>query len=174
MLNPDRWRFCTHQPQKSRGAGRTSSSWWGGGLILTCVGADVALEQPGPGEGFAAEAALAGQGVGSDVHLQGAQAGVCPGAVPAAEASPVQPPMQGQVEGLDVLQGGARAVGARRDGGSLGIRGQQEGEAGEKAAAVLQAGRSRGHGGLAVARGEQPPAVTQAVELCGNGETVKG
>lgn len=45
-------------------------------LCLTCVGADVASEQPGPGEGLAAGGAHAGQRVRADVHLQGSQAGV--------------------------------------------------------------------------------------------------
>lgn len=137
-----------------------------GGPVLTCVGADVAPEQPGPGEGFAAEAAEAGQGVGADVHLQGAQAGVRPGAVLAAEA----PPPRGQVEGLGVLQGGAWAAGAHQDGGNLGVGGQREGEAGEEAAVVLQAGGSRECRGLVAAGGEQPPTVTQADELCGSRE----
>lgn len=37
------------------------------------VGADVALQQPGPRERLAAHRALAGQRVGANVHLEGAQ-----------------------------------------------------------------------------------------------------
>lgn len=44
--------------------------------LLTSVGADVALQQPGPGEGLSAGRANAGQRVASDVHLQRAQAQV--------------------------------------------------------------------------------------------------
>jgi len=40
--------------------------------FLAGVGAEVALQQPGPGEGLAALVALAGQRVGADVHLEGA------------------------------------------------------------------------------------------------------
>lgn len=44
--------------------------------LLTRVGADVSLEQPGAGEGLATQLALTGQGVCADVHLQGPQARV--------------------------------------------------------------------------------------------------
>ena len=40
--------------------------------FLPRVRPEVTLEQPGPGEGLAALLALAGQGVGPDVHLEGA------------------------------------------------------------------------------------------------------
>ena len=39
--------------------------------LLPCVGPDVTLEQPGPGEGLATEGALAARGVGPHVHVQG-------------------------------------------------------------------------------------------------------
>lgn len=47
-----------------------------GERLLTSVGADVALEQPGPGEGLSAGRADTRQRVASDVHLQSAQAEV--------------------------------------------------------------------------------------------------
>ena len=40
------------------------------------MGPDVALEQPGPGEGLPAGATDAGQRVAPNVHLEGAQADV--------------------------------------------------------------------------------------------------
>lgn len=52
------------------------------------MGADVALEQPGPGEGLAAYLADAGQCVGADVHLEGTQAGILLVTVPAGEGGP--------------------------------------------------------------------------------------
>lgn len=55
---------------------------------LTRVGADVALQQPGPGEGLSAGRADARQRVASDVHLQGAQAEVLLVAVFAVEGLP--------------------------------------------------------------------------------------
>ena len=39
--------------------------------LLTSVGPDVTLEQPGAGEGLAAHVTLARQRVGADVHLGG-------------------------------------------------------------------------------------------------------
>lgn len=53
-------------------------SWAVGALerLLSSVGADVSLEQPGSREGLAANGALAGQSVGADVHLQGSNGGV--------------------------------------------------------------------------------------------------
>lgn len=45
-------------------------------LAPTRVGPEVALQQPGPGEGLAADGAEAGQRVCPDVHLEGAQAAV--------------------------------------------------------------------------------------------------
>lgn len=67
----------------------------------TCVGAHVALQQPGPGEGLAADGAGAGQRVGAQVHLEGAQAAVLLVAVSAGEAAAcprlaVQLPVPGQ------------------------------------------------------------------------------
>lgn len=56
--------------------------------LLTSVGADVALQQPGPGEGLSAGRANAGQRVASDVHLQRAQAQVLLVAVFAVEGLP--------------------------------------------------------------------------------------
>lgn len=44
--------------------------------FLARVRPDVALQKPRPGEGFAAQKALARQRVRSDVHLQGAQGDV--------------------------------------------------------------------------------------------------
>jgi len=44
--------------------------------LLSCVGPDVALEQPGAGEGLATEGALAARGVGPHVHVQGGRAAV--------------------------------------------------------------------------------------------------
>lgn len=52
------------------------------------MGADVALEQPGPGEGLAAHLTDAGQRVGTDMHLEGTQAGILLVTVPAGEGSP--------------------------------------------------------------------------------------
>lgn len=54
----------------------------------TCMGADVALEQPGPGEGLTAHLTDAGQRVGADVHLEGTQAGILLVTVPAGEGAP--------------------------------------------------------------------------------------
>lgn len=54
----------------------------------TCMGADVALEQPGPGEGLAAYLTDAGQCVGADMHLEGTQAGILLVTVPAGEGAP--------------------------------------------------------------------------------------
>lgn len=53
--------------------------------LLTRVRPDVALEEPWPGEGLPAEEALAGERVGPDVHLEGAQGDVDLLAVLAAE-----------------------------------------------------------------------------------------
>ena len=44
--------------------------------LLSRVGPDVALEQPGAGEGLATEGALAARGVGPHVHVQGGGAAV--------------------------------------------------------------------------------------------------
>ena len=52
----------------SEGAGALSA----GERFLPGVGAEMSLEQPGPGERLAAVLTLAGQSVGPDVHLQGA------------------------------------------------------------------------------------------------------
>lgn len=62
----------------------------GGGLssIVTSVCADVALQQPGPGEGLAAHLADTGQRVAPDVHLESPQAHVLLLAVLAAEGFP--------------------------------------------------------------------------------------
>lgn len=54
----------------------------------TCMGADVALEQPGPGEGLATHLTDAGQRVGADMHLEGTQAGILLVTVPAGEGAP--------------------------------------------------------------------------------------
>lgn len=56
-----------------------------GGVGLTGVGPDVALQQPGPGEGLPAGATDAGQRVAPDVHLEGTQADVLLVAVFAVE-----------------------------------------------------------------------------------------
>lgn len=53
--------------------------------LLAGVRADVALQQPGAGEGLAADVALAGQRVRANVHLEGAQRHVHLVAVLAAE-----------------------------------------------------------------------------------------
>lgn len=53
--------------------------------LLAGVGADVALEQPGPAEGLAAYFALAGQRVGAHVHLERAHRLVLLAAVLAAK-----------------------------------------------------------------------------------------
>lgn len=55
---------------------------------LTCVCANVAAQQPWPGESLSTGGAHTGQGVGADVHLQGPQAGVLFGAVFAEERWP--------------------------------------------------------------------------------------
>ena len=52
----------------SEGAGTFSA----GEGFLSCVSAEMSLQQPGPGERLAAVLALAGQSVGPDVHLEGA------------------------------------------------------------------------------------------------------
>ena len=52
----------------SEGAGALSA----GERFLPGVGAEMSLEQPGPGERLAAVLTLAGQSVGPDVHLEGA------------------------------------------------------------------------------------------------------
>ena len=52
----------------SEGAGTLSA----GEGFLSCVSAEMSLQQPGPGERLAAVLTLAGQSVGSDVHLEGA------------------------------------------------------------------------------------------------------
>lgn len=57
-------------------------------LRLTCVRADVAAQQPWPGESLSTGGAHAGQGVRADVHLQRAQAGVLLRAVFAEEGRP--------------------------------------------------------------------------------------
>lgn len=54
----------------------------------TCMGADVALEQPGPREGLATHLTDAGQRVGADMHLEGTQAGILLVTVPAGEGTP--------------------------------------------------------------------------------------
>lgn len=56
--------------------------------VLTCVRADVASQQPRPGEGLSAGGAHARQGMRADVHLQRPQAGVLFGAVLAEEGWP--------------------------------------------------------------------------------------
>lgn len=56
--------------------------------LLTCMGADVTLEQPGSGEGLAAHLTDAGQRVGADMHLEGTQAGILLVTVPAGEGAP--------------------------------------------------------------------------------------
>lgn len=76
--------------------------------LLTCMGADVALEQPGPGEGLAAYLADAGQRVGADVHLEGPQAGILLVAVPAGEGRPSR---QMAVQLLVPGQAGQRMIG---------------------------------------------------------------
>lgn len=53
--------------------------------LLSRVGSDVALQEPRAREGLSAQVALARQGVGADVHLEGAQARVHLVAVLAAE-----------------------------------------------------------------------------------------
>ena len=53
--------------------------------LLASMGADVALQQPGSREGFAADVAFAGQSVSSDVHFESAQGYVGFLAVLAAE-----------------------------------------------------------------------------------------
>lgn len=55
---------------------------------ITGVCPDVALQQPGPGEGLAAHLADAGQRVAPDVHLESPQAHVLLLAVLAAERFP--------------------------------------------------------------------------------------
>lgn len=55
---------------------------------LTCVRADVAAQQPRPGESLSTGGAHAGQGVRADVHLQSPEAGVLFGAVFAEEGRP--------------------------------------------------------------------------------------
>lgn len=63
--------------------------FWGHSLAhLTCMGADVALEQPGPGEGLTAHLADARQRVGADVHLEGTQTGILLVTVPAGKGAP--------------------------------------------------------------------------------------
>ena len=52
----------------SEGAGALSA----GERFLPGVGAEMSLEQPGPGERLAAVLTLAGQSVGPDMHLEGA------------------------------------------------------------------------------------------------------
>lgn len=89
------------------------------------MGADVALQQPGPGEGLSADLTGAGQRVGADVHLEGAQAGVLLVAVLAGEDAPrlqvaVQLPVPGQpgqgvvgfvaVEALEAAGGSGRPL----------------------------------------------------------------
>lgn len=53
--------------------------------LLAGVGPDVALQQPGPGEGLPAGATHAGQRVASDVHLESTQADILLVAVFAVE-----------------------------------------------------------------------------------------
>ena len=65
----------------SEGAGALSA----GERFLPGVGAEMSLEQPGPGEGLPAVLALAGQSVGPDVHLEGRQRRVTLVAVVAGE-----------------------------------------------------------------------------------------
>lgn len=74
----------------------------------TCMGADVALEQPGSGEGLATHLADAGQCVGADVHLEGTQAGILLVAVPAGEGGPSR---QGAVQLLVPGQACQRMIG---------------------------------------------------------------
>lgn len=75
---------------------------------LTCVRAYVSLQQPGSGEGLAAEFAHAGQRVRPDVHLQRSQADVLLLAVLAAEGLPR---LRVAVQLLVLEQSGVRGVG---------------------------------------------------------------
>ena len=65
--------------------GEGASAVGAGEGLLARVRPEVALQQPGPGEGLAAHAALARQGVRPDVHLERAQGHVGLVAVLAAE-----------------------------------------------------------------------------------------
>jgi len=56
--------------------------------VITSVRSDVALQQPGPGEGLAAHLADTGQRVAPDVHLESPQAHILLLAVLAAEGFP--------------------------------------------------------------------------------------
>lgn len=56
--------------------------------LFTSVRSDVALQQPGPGEGLAAHLADTGQRVAPDVHLESPQAHILLLAVLAAEGFP--------------------------------------------------------------------------------------
>lgn len=88
----------------SKGPAAMRTSIW----LLTCMGADVALEQPGSREGLAAHLADAGQRVGADVHLEGTQAGILLVAVPADEGRPSR---QGAVQLLVPGQACQRMIG---------------------------------------------------------------
>lgn len=89
------------------------------------MGPEVALEQPGPGEGLAADGAEAGQRVRADVHLEGAQAAVLLVTELAGEAALG---LQVAVQLLMPGQGGRRVEGPvageapRAAGGPLGPR----------------------------------------------------
>lgn len=61
---------------EEKGRGHLIASW-----TLTCVRADVAAQQPRPGERLSAGGAHARQRVRADVHLERSQAGVFLGAV---------------------------------------------------------------------------------------------
>lgn len=80
---------------------------------LTCVCADVAPQQPRPGEGLPAGGADAGEGVGADVHLQSPQAGVLLGTVFAEEGRPSR--RDGGLPLLRLLRG----ADVSRDAGAL-------------------------------------------------------
>lgn len=54
-----------------RAVGEGPVTMCAGKWLLTCVGPDVSLQQPGSGESLAADLADAGQRVAPDVHLQG-------------------------------------------------------------------------------------------------------
>lgn len=93
------------------GEGRGTLDASGYVICLTRVCADVAAQQPRPGEGLSACGAHAGQGVGADVHLQSPEAGVLFGAVFAEEGRPGH-----RDGGLPLLLGGTDV---RHDAGAL-------------------------------------------------------
>ena len=90
-LGVRRWRGPRFPQSESdskahlRSAGREGRENGGRGEGLTGVGPDVALQQPGPGEGLPAGATDTGQSVAPDVHLEGTQADVLLVAVFAVE-----------------------------------------------------------------------------------------